>query len=851
MKIHFTFFLLILLAPLLVTAQVVQVGVSYTFVGPNGSCAGGGPAVDLVATPQAKGSSTNGPNATNAGCDCANTGDDFNYTQYGINGTFPDMHDLYGHVTFTTSFGSVGVNTTSVYTQNRTFRKWWKAGYGCVTEGGATSSKSYMTVYVEAGLTFNPPANICPTSTPIDLTTWTNKMSGRNKNSMTYTLDGGPSLNVATNPIVPSSLTPGIHNIVITYPFDTPDNTVSKAINIATFPTSTISASFPENICAISGQTVDLSSFVSNAQPAGSTVTFNCVPGGGNLCPTGVLTGSIYNPFAQGGNSFSSKIEVVTTSPQGCVTTVERIIKVGQNFSITPGATINVCKDAANIALGGSPSNGSSNGESGTYTASWSGTGVVTGTHFSPSSGSVVGGGSYILTYTVNSNMGCVKTADRTVNVNPTPSLSVGGIVPHIADCASGNIDLVSTYIPRNNLTPVSTGLTWSSNNATVNSKISGGILSLTGIPMGNYNITFSYINGFGCSSSYTISNGLAINTGAIEVPAANNATNCGLGLSTTLSVLSPDGAVSYDWFEDLTGGSSIFTGTSFTTPALSTSRSYYVAARKASCVSSRKQVNVTVINTDIEAGGDYSSCTTTTGNVNLSGINNPTPAGGTWSGPGVTSGNFNGASLANNSAYELVYTVNQSGCISRDTILATLGFSVQLTYSPSSKVYPGNLIKISHNYPTATKTIWTFGDGQTLEALTGSHYYYDFGFKTISVYIKQAGGCENTFTIADALEVLKPDVITQTEKEVINNLHVYPVPFKQDVMLELETDLIDVNLRMIDMSGRVVLSESRATLHKGINTLFNHETGSLSPGLYLLELGHSSTIRRIKLVKQ
>lgn len=843
MKIKFTLIVVLLILVCIQSmAQVVRVSTSVTFEAGSSSCSGGG--AEMVVAQEITARKGQAANSTQAGCSCAGTGDVVNYTQYGVNGNFPALGDFTGKATYTTSFGTIGVNNSAVYYQTRNVKWWYKAGFGCIHDILSTSSPSYQTIYVEAALTFTPPSNLCANGAPVDLLPLTNKAAGQAKNGMTYTIDGGASIPIATL-LDPSTLSVGPHTIAVTYPFYQTPQTISKNVTINAIPTSTIQATFPENVCAISGDAYDLNGHVTNPIPAGSSISFSCVAGGSYICPSGVLNAGVFNPYAQGGNSFQSQIRVTTTGPTGCTSFVDKIINVGQNFTVSPGAAISVCKDAAPVALGGSPANG------GGYTASWSGNGVVSGTHFNPALGTVIAGTPYTLTYTVNNNLGCIKTATRTATARANPVLSVGGAVPHIADCASGNLDLVATYVPKDNGVNVSTGLTWSSSNSTVNSKISGNILSLTGIPLGNYNISFTYINGNGCASTYTITNALAINTGAIEVPSASNKINCGLGLSVILSVDAPDGTISYDWYETLTGGTAISTGTSFTTPALNASKSYYVSARKASCESSRKQVNVTVVNTDVDAGPDYSSCTNTTGNVNLSGLNNPTPAGGTWSGPGVTGGNFNGSSLANNTAYELVYTINQSGCVSRDTILATLGFSVQLSYNPSNKIYPGNLMKISHNYPTATKTVWTFGDGQSLEALTGSHYYYDFGFKTITVYIKQAGGCENTFTVTDALEVLRPEVITQTEQEIIHALNVYPVPFSSDLMVNLDNDIVGVSIRMIDLSGRVVLTESGKTLHKGVNTLFNQGTGSLTPGLYVLELKNSSTIRRIKLIKQ
>ncbi|WP_316765939.1 putative Ig domain-containing protein [Pedobacter frigiditerrae] len=67
-------------------------------------------------------------------------------------------------------------------------------------------------------------------------------------------------------------------------------------------------------------------------------------------------------------------------------------------------------------------------------------------------------------------------------------------------------------------------------------------------------------------------------------------------GSTRTLTVTSPNSAVTYNWFETAVGGPSIFTGTSFTTPALTANKTYYVEASQAGCLSpSRAAVSITV----------------------------------------------------------------------------------------------------------------------------------------------------------------------------------------------------------------------------------------------------------------
>ncbi|MBD0255604.1 MAG: hypothetical protein ICV83_07780 [Cytophagales bacterium] len=67
-------------------------------------------------------------------------------------------------------------------------------------------------------------------------------------------------------------------------------------------------------------------------------------------------------------------------------------------------------------------------------------------------------------------------------------------------------------------------------------------------------------------------------------------------GQTATLTASSSQpGGTTYRWYAAATGGSPLFTGASFTTPVLSGTTTYYVAAVASGCESSRKGVTVTV----------------------------------------------------------------------------------------------------------------------------------------------------------------------------------------------------------------------------------------------------------------
>ncbi|AWK05411.1 hypothetical protein HYN56_14665 [Flavobacterium crocinum] len=67
-------------------------------------------------------------------------------------------------------------------------------------------------------------------------------------------------------------------------------------------------------------------------------------------------------------------------------------------------------------------------------------------------------------------------------------------------------------------------------------------------------------------------------------------------GQSTTITVQAPVAGTTYNWYDAATGGNLVFTGNSFTTPALSVNTDYFVEAAIGACVSSvRTPVNLLV----------------------------------------------------------------------------------------------------------------------------------------------------------------------------------------------------------------------------------------------------------------
>ncbi|RZM25560.1 MAG: hypothetical protein EOO88_18855, partial [Pedobacter sp.] len=150
-------------------------------------------------------------------------------------------------------------------------------------------------------------------------------------------------------------------------------------------------------------------------------------------------------------------------------------------------------------------------------------------------------------------------------------------------------------------------------------------------------------------------------------------------GSAATLSVSNPVPGVIYNWFSGATGGPSIATGTTFTTPVLTANTTYYVEAASGTCASaSRTAVSVTVspipdapvitsVNPSISSGQTATLTATATNGDQINWYSAST--GGTLLASGDT---FVTPSLTATTTY-YAGAVNASGCVSSVRVPVTV----------------------------------------------------------------------------------------------------------------------------------------------------------------------------------
>ncbi|MCD0476083.1 hypothetical protein LPB87_16920, partial [Flavobacterium sp. EDS] len=99
-----------------------------------------------------------------------------------------------------------------------------------------------------------------------------------------------------------------------------------------------------------------------------------------------------------------------------------------------------------------------------------------------------------------------------------------------------------------------------------------------------------------GCVNSERFPVLVTVNNPVAPTTVVASPVNLCSGQNTTITVQSPVAGTDYNWYSTASGGTSLFTGTSFITPSLTTTTSYYVEAKIGSCLSAtRTQVTVNV----------------------------------------------------------------------------------------------------------------------------------------------------------------------------------------------------------------------------------------------------------------
>jgi hypothetical protein len=259
-------------------------------------------------------------------------------------------------------------------------------------------------------------------------------------------------------------------------------------------------------------------------------------------------------------------------------------------------------------------------------------------------------------TISMNGQAEIIAVVNTVTPGSSAPTLCLGTLLTSITHTTTGATGIGS---PSN----LPTGVTaaWSANTVTISgTPTAGGVF--------NYNIPLT-----GGCGTVSATGTITVNT-IPTITGVTSGSRCGPG-TVILGATASAGVI--NWYTNLSGGVSLFTGTSFTTPVISTNTSYYVDATSNGCTSPARTMVMAIVNTvpTITNTTPASRCGTGTvilGATPSEGIVSwyAVPSGGISVGTGPT---FTTPDLSINTTYWVDATNNGCTSPSRTAVIATV----------------------------------------------------------------------------------------------------------------------------------------------------------------------------------
>ncbi len=372
-------------------------------------------------------------------------------------------------------------------------------------------------------------------------------------------------------------------------------------------------------------------------------------------------------------------------------------------------------------------------------------------------------------------------------------------------------------------------------------------------------NVVFRWIAKWGSGDYWIDIDNINIITCPV-MPAPNNTTppaNLSIcsGNSTTLTATAV-GTGTLKWYDVMTGGTSLATGGTFTTPVLTATDTFYVAEEMGACSSNRTMIIVTVIplpaaptvasimpNDTVCAGTNITITMSGTGTIKW--YDNPT--GGT---PFFTGATITGVAMTTYSAY---VTADNGTCESSPRV------KVKIVVNP--------LPSVTYNVPPSQDTVCTTDAPFTLMGGTpaGGTYSggaYITGGNTFNPSTAGVGSHMVIYTYTDVNSCSNADtayvvveVCTEVKNAMTNNSYylgqTYPNPTNNIANLDIYVPKTErVVITLMSLEGKVIRTILEDNV-SGAKTL-QIDTSDLPAGMYMyrMQAGSYTDLKRMSIVK-
>ncbi|MFN8274431.1 MAG: choice-of-anchor D domain-containing protein [Flavobacteriaceae bacterium] len=456
--------------------------------------------------------------------------------------------------------------------------------------GGTAVSNKTLYIYAPSTAIAGTNVTICATTATTNISAGS---SATNYTSVLWTSSGTGTFtnanNLSTCTYTPSAADKAAGSVTITLTASNPGcaNAISnKTLFITAAPTAV--AGTTVNTCSTTGA-VNITAGASATNHASVLWTSS---GSGTFANATSLTLCTYTPSAAdiSAGSVTLTLTAIANSPCSNVTST-KTLNISRAMTAVAGSNFSMCSSSGSVSV--------VTGATATFQTAilWSSSG--TGTFSNPTnintcsytpSAADIAAGSVVITLTAT-NAGCSPVSStKTLTIYRTPVVSAG---PAMSTCSTtGAVNITSgssaSYQASVLWTSSGTGTFANANSLTTCTYTP----SAADITAGSVTLTLTAFGNAPCGNSSSTKT-LTINT-AVSVTGTTPGSRTGTG-TVLLGATASGGTL--NWYSSATGGSSLGTGTSFTTPVISTTTTFYVEAVNGACASTPRTAVVATVN--------------------------------------------------------------------------------------------------------------------------------------------------------------------------------------------------------------------------------------------------------------
>ena len=348
-------------------------------------------------------------------------------------------------------------------------------------------------------------------------------------------------------------------------------------------------------------------------------------------------------------------------------------------------------------------------------------------------------------------------------------------------------------------------------------------------------------VNAAGCASAPRVPVVVTVGTRP-AAPTANPVSVCPNN-TATLAVIAPVAGIGYNWYAAVTGGTSLSTGTTYTTPTVTASTTYYVeAVNAAGCTSTPRVPVVVTVGTQPAAPtvDPVSVCPNNTANL---AVTNPV-TGITYNWYAAATG---GTILATGTTYTTpvvtasttyyVEAVNTGGCTS------TSRTAVVIIFLPKLPAPVAQATTIGVNSVTFTWTAVTGANGYQVSVNNGAYMTPSSGNLGL---IHIATGLQPLSTVTFKVKALGPqscqnsDSATASAKTLSDEIYI-PNSFTpngdghNDIFKAYGNIIASIDMKIFNQWGQMIFASTDFSL--GWNGVYNGKKQPVGVYIYIMSL--------------